>query len=169
MILLVVQKSSSPPGMVPKPCKYWDICHINWCRISSINSNSPEQWKKSWLVRICWGIILPSYVTYVGITNLPFICGSRSENQPVWFFSLRESSGGWSFRRPGRPDASFAQDSPSVIIFPRHSAQAWARGERKTAPKPQRVNKAGTWNFWRNLVGLVFFFERKGMFFFLEI
>ena len=21
-----------------KPCKYWDIYHINWCRISSINS-----------------------------------------------------------------------------------------------------------------------------------
>ena len=21
-----------------KPCKYWDICHINWCRISSFNS-----------------------------------------------------------------------------------------------------------------------------------
>ncbi len=41
-----------------------------------------------------------------------------------------------------RPDASFAQDSPSVIIFPRHSAQAWARGERKTAPKAQYVNKA---------------------------
>jgi len=40
------------------------------------------------------------------------------------------------------PDASFAQDSPSVIIFPRHSAQAWARGERKTATKAQYVNKA---------------------------
>ena len=22
-----------------KPCKYWDIYHINWCRISSINSS----------------------------------------------------------------------------------------------------------------------------------
>ena len=23
-----------------KPCKYWDIYHINWCRISAINSSS---------------------------------------------------------------------------------------------------------------------------------
>ena len=27
-----------PPGMVLKPCKYWDKLPINWCRISSINS-----------------------------------------------------------------------------------------------------------------------------------
>ena len=106
----------------------------------------------------------------VGITNLPFICGSRSENQPSMVFQSPGILRRVILPPAARPDASFAQDSPSVIIFPRHSAQAWARGERKTAPKPQRVNKAGTWNFRRNLVGLVFFFERKGMlFFFLEI
>ena len=27
-----------PPGMVLKPYKKWDILHINWCRISAINS-----------------------------------------------------------------------------------------------------------------------------------
>ena len=26
-----------PPGMVLKPCKWWDMIHISWCRISSIN------------------------------------------------------------------------------------------------------------------------------------
>ena len=168
MILLVVQKSSSPPGMYQKPCKYWDICHINWCRISSINRNSPEQWKKNpgWLEYV-GGLYFP---VMVGITNLPFICGSRSENQPSMVFQSPGILRRVILPPAARPDASFAQDSPSVIIFPRHSAQAWARGERKTAPKPQRVNKAGTWNFRRNLVGLVFFFERKGMlFFFLEI
>ena len=26
-----------PPGMRIKPCKEWDVYHVNWCRISSIN------------------------------------------------------------------------------------------------------------------------------------
>ena len=39
LILLMVQKSQATTvWMVQKPCKYWDILHINWCRISSINS-----------------------------------------------------------------------------------------------------------------------------------
>ena len=29
-VLLMVQKSGKPPGMVLKPCKLYDIYHINW-------------------------------------------------------------------------------------------------------------------------------------------
>ena len=39
LILLMVQKSQATTvWMVQKPCKSWDILHINWCRICSINS-----------------------------------------------------------------------------------------------------------------------------------
>jgi len=41
-----------------------------------------------------------------------------------------------------RPDAAFALLSPSSVIFPRHSAQQWAQGDRRTAPKAAYVNKA---------------------------
>ena len=34
-------RNPAPPGMY-KPCKYWDKLHINWCRISSINSTKYE-------------------------------------------------------------------------------------------------------------------------------
>lgn len=40
------------------------------------------------------------------------------------------------------PDAAFALLSPSSVIFPRHSAQQWAQGDRRTAPKAAYVNKA---------------------------
>ena len=40
VILLMVQKSQTTTVWIYKPCKYWDKLHINWCRISSINSSS---------------------------------------------------------------------------------------------------------------------------------
>jgi len=36
-IILLTEENPAPPGM-KKTLQKWDIYHINWCRISSINS-----------------------------------------------------------------------------------------------------------------------------------
>ena len=39
-IILMMEEILHQLGCI-KPCKYWDKLHINWCRISSINSRFP--------------------------------------------------------------------------------------------------------------------------------
>ena len=36
MVVILLMEEIPNMGCI-KPCKYWDIFHINWCRISSIN------------------------------------------------------------------------------------------------------------------------------------
>ena len=41
-VLVDGRNPKQPPGMVLKPCKYWDKLPTNWCGISSINSSKGQ-------------------------------------------------------------------------------------------------------------------------------
>ena len=59
MILLMVQKSGDHHAGGIKPYKWWDIYHINWCRISSINSINVFSFDLTFFCNASWDFYLP--------------------------------------------------------------------------------------------------------------
>ena len=57
-----------------------------------------------------------------------------------------------------RPDASLALQSPSPVIFPPHSAQERAQGNRRTSAKPTYVNKVLSFSGDFSVVSFLMFF-----------